>query len=153
MRRSRCWLVLALCCCMAACEDLAQDDGAIKSVLPGTWSFTYEADGDLGFELNYELVIFRTDNTCSITYDEGQLDGTYRTGDALISIDVPERDDDHPLLWRLVSFSPYEVVADYLYDADGRSVTVTVTLSKVSSSYSSSSTLARRNKIFRSTWL
>ena len=116
---------------LIACEELSQDDGVVRQVLPGTWSFTYEADGELDIALNYQLVIFRDDNTCSITYDDGQLDGTYRTGDALIRIESPDLGEDRPLLWRLVSFSPYEVVATYLYDAAAQPVTVTVTLTKV----------------------
>lgn len=123
--------LLLTCIGLTACEELSQDDGVIREVLPGTWSFTYAADGDLGMELNYKLIIFNANGTCSITYDDGQLDGTYRTGDALIRIDSPDLGEDRALLWRLVSFSPYEVIATYLYEAGGQTITVTVTLTKV----------------------
>lgn len=147
--------LLAFLLLLAACDKLDDSgDGAINSVLPGTWSFSYElqSDDDTGLAFEYEKVIFGADGTCAITYldhdepvldadgnDTGQyvhvyeaLHGTYRASNAVIRIDSSEADgQERTMLWAVRSFSDERIVADFDFDLDGQHVRAVVTLERV----------------------
>ena len=111
-----------------ACDELGGDN-AINEVLPGTWSFSYTTSEEIDVEFEYELIKFQTDGHCAITYDGGEETGTYRAGDATVVIDAQNL--GKPMLWRVISFSPYQIVAEYDFDSKGQTVTATITLEKV----------------------
>ena len=111
-----------------ACDKLGGDN-AINEVLPGTWSFSYTTSEEMDVEFEYELIIFQADGNCAITYDGGEETGTYRAGDATVLIDALNLDE--PMLWRVISFSPYQIVAEYDFESKGHTITATITLEKV----------------------
>ena len=93
MKRTRTIFLLVSMVLMAGmltgCDKLSDDDDAIVELLPGTWAFSYEllSEEDTGLSFSYDHVIFRKDNTVTITYPDGQIDGTYRAGSAEIRIE------------------------------------------------------------------
>lgn len=112
----------------SACDKLGGDN-AINEVLPGTWSFSYTTSEEMDVEFEYELIIFHADGNCAITYDGGEETGTYRAGDATVLIDALNLEE--PMLWRVISFSPYLIVAEYDFESKGQAITATITLEKV----------------------
>jgi hypothetical protein len=112
----------------AACDELGGDN-AINEVLPGTWTFSYETTDEIELEFEYELIVFNSDGTCSISYDGGAELGYYRAGDVTVVIEADKAKD--PMVWKVLSFSPYQIVAEYEFDMNGRSVLATITLEKV----------------------
>ena len=106
----------------------------VKEVLPGTWAFSYElqSEEEVGIEVDYEYVIFRDDNTVSITYPEGSLEGTYEAGSVAIRIDGSvDGGDQQQMLWRIITFSKKKITAEYKFDWHDQTVTAIVTLEKV----------------------
>lgn len=122
--------LLTLGFCLMACEELGGDD-AISEVMPGNWAFSYTTSEELDLEFEYELIVFNADGTCSITSDEGEMSGTYRASDAVVVIDAERTPNDRPMLWKILSFSPYQIVAEYEFEINGQSVTATIRLEKV----------------------
>ena len=118
MKHVLCWIWVALLggSVLTACDKL--DDGeeeVLQGIIVGDWAFSYELDADIGVAFEFEEVIFRQDGTCSITYLEGTIDnGTTQT-----------------MLWRVRSFSERQVVAEYSFDVNGKSVTAVVVLDKI----------------------
>lgn len=115
---------------LTACEKLGGND-AIREVLPGQWSFSYTTSEELDLEFEYELVVFQTDGSCSINSETEELNGTYRASDDVVVIDADHTPNDKPMLWKILSFSPYRIVAEYEFEDNGQSVTATIYLEKV----------------------
>ena len=113
------------------CDKLEKEGDVISEVLVGKWSFTYEIKGDLGVAFSYEYVIFNEDGTCAITYPDGALKGTFEAGDGVIMIDSEETPNTKPMMWRILSFSPYQVAAEYVLELEDRDVLITIWLEKV----------------------
>jgi len=124
-------MVLTALLTVGGCEKLSRDGDAIMEVLPGKWAFTYETSENLGMEFNYDYVVFTADGHCAITFEGGQDEGTYRASDDAIAIDTGESLDGRIMLWRVNSFSPYEVEAIYTFDWNGGTATATIWLEKV----------------------
>lgn len=123
------WLVALLT--LTACDKL-EDSDVINETLPGTWAFSYKASEQLDFEMSFQCVIFREDGTCSLTYPDGQENGTYRASNAAIKIDAVIDGEQQTYLWRVLVMSPDRVVAEYTHQMQGgRDVTLTVTLEKL----------------------
>lgn len=122
------WLVALLA--LTGCDKL-EDSDVINETLPGTWAFSYKASEQLDFEMSFQCVIFREDGTCSLTYPDGQENGTYRASNAAIKIDAVIDGEQQTYLWRVLVMSPNRVVAEYAHQAQGRNVTLTVTLEKL----------------------
>ena len=120
---------------LAGCDKLDDGDaGLVKEVLPGTWAFSYElqSEEEVGIEVDYEYVIFCDDNTVSITYPEGSLEGTYEAGSVAIRIDGSvDGGDQQQMLWRIITFSKKKITAEYKFDWHDQTVTAIVTLEKV----------------------
>ena len=132
MRNVICTLLLS-CLMLAGCDRL-DDTGAIREVLPGTWGFSYEllGDADLGVEFSYDRVVFGSDGTCAIAYEGGALTGTYQAGDAVIRIvSLLPDGSERIMLWRIRSFSPYEIETEYDFEIGGQQVTAVVTLTRL----------------------
>lgn len=123
------WLLFASAL-LSACERLGGNE-AINAVICGTYTFTYETSEPLDMDFDYEYVVFRPDGTCALTYEDGELSGTYRAGDAAIVIEGEGTPDGKPMLWRVVSFSPYDILADYTFDNNGLPVTAVIKLEKL----------------------
>lgn len=118
---------------LSSCDKLSDDDDAVADLLPGTWAFSYElqSDHDTGLSFSYDHVIFRTDNTVSITYPDGQMDGTYRAGNTEIRIEGDLGDgQERTMHWVIQSFSDKQIKAEYKFEFDGQSVTAFVTLDR-----------------------
>ena len=118
---------------LAGCDKLSDDDDAVVDLLPGTWAFSYElqSEQDTGLSFSYDHVIFRKDNTVSITYPDGQMDGTYRAGGTEIRIEGDLGDGQERIMhWIILSFSDKQIKAEYKFDFDGQSVTAFVTLER-----------------------
>lgn len=116
---------------LASCDKL-EDSDVINETLPGTWAFSYKASEQLDFEMSFQCIIFRPDGTCSLTYPDGQQNGTYRASNAAIRVDAFIDGSEQSYLWRVLEMSPYRVVAEYTHDAgNGRQVALTVTLEKL----------------------
>ena len=123
------WLVALLA--LTACDKL-EDSDVINETLPGTWAFSYKASEQLDFEMSFQCVIFREDGTCSLTYPDGQENGTYRASNAAIKIDAVIDGEQQTYLWRVLVMSPDRVVAEYTHQMQGgRDVMLTVTLEKL----------------------
>lgn len=137
MKQFLCWLMLALIGSgvLSACDKLDDgDDGALQGVIVGDWDFSYELLGneDTGLAFEFQQVIFRQDGTCSITYPEGSLEGTWRAGNSVIKIEGSiDNGDMQTMLWRVQSFSARQLVAEYDFEINGTSVKAVVTLDKV----------------------
>jgi hypothetical protein len=137
MKQFLCWLMLALIGSgvLSACDKLDDgDDGALQGVIVGDWDFSYEllGDEDTGLAFEFQQVIFRQDGTCSITYPEGSLEGTWRAGNSVIKIEGSiDNGDMQTMLWRVQSFSARQLVAEYDFEINGTSVKAVVTLDKV----------------------
>ena len=120
---------------LAGCDKLDDGDaGLVKEVMPGTWAFSYElqSEEEVGIEVDYEYVIFRDDNTVSITYPEGSLEGTYEAGSVAIRIDgAVDGGSQQQMLWRIITFSKKKITAEYKFDWNDQAVTAIVTLEKV----------------------
>ena len=115
-----------------ACEELSKEGSVINEVVPGTWSFTYDIQGDVSFSFSYEYVIFRDDGTCAITYPDGELKGTYQAGDGFILIESDGTINAKPMMWRILEFSPYQLSAEYVLELEEQDVLITIWLEKVS---------------------
>lgn len=122
----------ALLMLLASCDKLDDGDDAIVEVLPGTWLFSYElqSEAETGLTFQYDHVIFRTDGTCSITYPDGSMEGTYRAGSAVIKIEGEAGGEQRTMLWRILSFTKKQVVAEYEFEYNEESVTAIVTLDR-----------------------
>jgi len=116
---------------LGSCDKLEKEDEVINEVIQGTWTFTYEIKGDIGLAFSYEHVIFHEDGTCAITYPDGELTGTYQAGDGFIMIDSEETPNTKPMMWRILSFSPYQVSAEYVLELEDQDVLITIWLEKV----------------------
>ena len=130
----RLWLLVW---CLAAivplsCDKL-EDSDVTAEMLPGKWSFKYETSEALDYALSYQYVVFGSDGSCALTYDGGQLEGVYRASRAVIRIDaVIDDGNEHTLLWKVLSLSPYKIVAEYTHAFnDGHEATLTVILEKL----------------------
>ena len=153
-------LMAVLSLLLTGCDHLDDGDGGqINDVLLGEWAFSYSirSDEDPGFEFDYKTVVFNADKTCSLLFvdgyelqldDEGQplvdvagdeilvprmgeLHGTYvasATMIRIVSYDIGN--EERVMLWRVVSLSPRQVVAEYDFTLDGVSMTAVVTLDK-----------------------
>jgi len=127
------WLtVLFMALSLVSCDKL-EDSDVTQDILPGRWTFGYETDEPLDYELSYKLVIFNVDGTCALTFADGQLEGTYRASRDVIRIDASVGNGEvHTLLWRVLTMSPYRVVAEYEHQInDENRVKMTVTLDKL----------------------
>lgn len=117
----------------AGCDKLSDDDDAVAELLPGTWAFSYElqSEEETGLSFTYDHVIFREDNTVTITYPDGQMDGRYRAGSAEIRIEGQLADGQERLMhWVILSFSSNRIKAEYKFELGGQSVTAFVTLDR-----------------------
>jgi len=117
---------------ISGCDKLDDSGNAIAGVLPGTWLFSYElqSEQDTGLAFEYETVVFRPDATCTITYPDGQMDGTYRASGSVIRIDGSINGEARSMLWRILSFSPKQVVAEYEFEWGDQSIMAVVTLDR-----------------------
>ena len=118
---------------LAGCDKLSDDDDAIVDLLPGTWAFSYEllSEEDTGLSFSYDHVIFREDNTVTITYPDGQIDGTYRAGSAEIRIEGDLGDDQERMMhWVILAFSDKQIKAEYKFEFGEQTVTAIVTLDR-----------------------
>ena len=123
------WLLALLS--LTACDKL-EDSDVINDTLPGTWAFSYKASEQLDFEMSFQCIIFRQDGTCSLTYPDGQENGTYRASNAAIKIDATIDGELKTYLWRVLEMSPYRVVAEYAHQMQGgHEIVLTVTLEKL----------------------
>ncbi len=135
MKHVLCWIWVALLggSVLTACDKL--DDGeeeVLQGIIVGDWAFSYELDADIGVAFEFEEVIFRQDGTCSITYPEGSMEGTYKAGQSVIRIEgTIDNGTTQTMLWRVRSFSERQVVAEYSFDVNGKSVTAVVVLDKI----------------------
>ena len=136
MRR---WIILSMmawmaCFVLTGCDKLDDSDGDIMNeILPGRWSFSYafKEDADPGLEFQYNLVLFNEDGTCALTYDGGALTGTYQATSAMIRIVSSDiGDEERTILWRILSLSSKQIIAEYSFDLHSQSYTVVVTLDK-----------------------
>lgn len=136
MRR---WIFSGMMACMACflltgCDKLDDSDGDImKEVLPGKWSFSYlfKDDADPGLELQYMFVLFNEDGTCALTYDDGALNGTYQATSAMIRVVSSDiGNQEQIIIWRIISLSSKQIIAEYSFDYHDQSFTVVVTLDK-----------------------
>ncbi|MBR1548885.1 MAG: hypothetical protein IJ637_09205 [Prevotella sp.] len=125
-------VVLAMACMLTACDKLDDGDDAVLGVLPGTWMFSYElqSDEDTGLVFYYDQVIFGDDGTCAITSPTSTMNGTYRASNAVIRIDGEAGGEQRTMLWRIISFSKKQVVAEYEFEYNEQSVTAIVTLER-----------------------
>lgn len=154
-------IFLLLATLLAGCDKLDDgDDDVMRQVLPGTWAFSYTFRGDAELDpgVNFKQVIFNADNTCAITYlntlqpvvdnegnpvtDEdgnpvyedvyGAYHGTYQCSSSMIRIVSNEfGDEERILLWRLLSYTAKQIVAEYDISQNGKSATATVTLDRL----------------------
>ena len=118
---------------LTSCDKLSDDDDAVAELLPGTWAFSYELQSaeNTGLSFSYDHVIFREDNTVTITYPDGQMDGTYRAGSAEIRIEGDLGDgQDRVMHWIIQSFSDKRIKAEYKFELGGQTVTAYVTLDR-----------------------
>lgn len=136
MRR---WIILSMmawmaCFVLTGCDKLDDSDGDIMNeILPGRWSFSYafKDDADPGLEFQYNLVLFNEDGTCALTYNGGALSGTYQATSAMIRIVSSDiGDEERTILWRILSLSSKQIIAEYSFDLHSQSYTVVVTLDK-----------------------
>lgn len=122
------------CFLLTGCDKLDDSDGDImKEVLPGKWSFSYlfKDDADPGLELQYKFVLFNEDGTCALTYDDGALNGTYQATSAMIRVVSSDiGNQEQIIIWRIISLSSKQIVAEYSFDYRDQSFTVVVTLDK-----------------------
>ena len=127
-------MALMGCFVLSGCDKLDDSEGDIvKEVLPGKWAFSYtfKDDADPGLEFQYKFVLFNEDGTCALVYNDGALNGSYKATDAMIRIVSSDFDgEERILLWRIMSLSPKQIVAEYSFDLRGQSFTVVVTLDK-----------------------
>ena len=137
MKRTRTIFLLVSMVLMAGmltgCDKLSDDDDAIVELLPGTWAFSYEllSEEDTGLSFSYDHVIFREDNTVTITYPDGQIDGTYRAGSAEIRIEGDLGDDlERMMHWVILAFSDKQIKAEYKFEFGEQTVTALVTLDR-----------------------
>lgn len=118
---------------LTGCDKLSDDDDAIVDLLPGTWAFSYElqSEEDTGLSFSYDHVIFRKDNTVTITYPDGQMDGTYRAGSAEIRIEGDMGDGQERMMhWVILAFSDKQIKAEYKFELGEQTVTAFVTLDR-----------------------
>lgn len=118
---------------LTGCDKLSDDDDAVAELLPGTWAFSYEllSAEETGLSFTYDHVIFRKDNTVTITYPGGQMDGTYRAGSAEIRIEGNLGDGQERLMhWVILSFSDKRIKAEYKFEFNKQTVTALVTLDR-----------------------
>ena len=118
---------------LTGCDKLSDDDDAVAELLPGTWAFSYEllSAEETGLSFTYDHVIFRKDNTVTITYPGGQMDGTYRAGSAEIRIEGNLGDGQERLMhWVIQSFSDKRIKAEYKFEFNEQTVTALVTLDR-----------------------
>lgn len=118
---------------LTGCDKLSDDDDAIVDLLPGTWAFSYElqSEEDTGLSFSYDHVIFRKDNTVTITYPDGQMDGTYRAGSAEIRIEGDMGDGQERMMhWVILAFSDKQIKAEYKFELGEQTVTALVTLDR-----------------------
>lgn len=118
---------------LTGCDKLSDDDDAVAELLPGTWAFSYEllSAEETGLSFTYDHVIFRKDNTVTITYPGGQMDGTYRAGSAEIRIEGNLGDGQERLMhWVIQSFSDKRIKAEYKFEFNKQAVTALVTLDR-----------------------
>lgn len=118
---------------LTGCDKLSDDDDAIVDLLPGTWAFSYEllSEEDTGLSFSYDHVIFREDNTVTITYPDGQMDGTYRAGSAEIRIEGDLGDGQERMMhWVILAFSDKQIKAEYKFEFGEQTVTALVTLDR-----------------------
>ena len=118
---------------LTSCDKLGDDDDAVAELLPGTWAFSYELQSaeETGLSFSYDHVIFRKDNTVTITYPEGQMDGTYRAGSAEIRIEGKLADgQDRMMHWVIQTFSNKQIKAEYKFEFNEQAVTALVTLDR-----------------------
>ena len=117
---------------LTACDRL-EDSDVTGETLVGRWAFSYKVSQPVDYELAYKHIIFQADGACALTYDGGQLSGTYRASEAVIRIEG-KLDDGRPqlMVWRVLSMSPYRIVAEYDHQfSDDSHVMFTVTLDKL----------------------
>ena len=144
-RKTILWVMMLCSLVLTGCDKLDDsNDGLVSEVLPGEWAFSYviRSEVDPGLEFHYKQVIFNTDGTCAITYvdhedDEGNpvmgaLHGTYVANSSMIRIvSYDFGSEEQVLLWRVVTLSAKQIVAEYDFSTDGTtSMTAVVTLDK-----------------------
>ena len=118
---------------LTGCDKLSDDDNAVADLLPGTWAFSYElqSEYETGLSFSYDHVIFRKDSTVSITYPDGQMDGTYRAGNSEIRIEGDLGDGQERIMhWIIQSFSDKQIKAIYKFEFEEQTVNALVTLDR-----------------------
>ncbi len=120
---------------MTGCDKLDDsEDGMVKEILPGKWAFSYviKSEEDPGFEFTFNNVIFNDNGTCAITYPDGAINGTYVANSSMIRIVSNDfGSEEQVLIWRIVSLSEKQIVAEYDFSLEGSSsMTAVVTLDK-----------------------
>lgn len=118
---------------LIGCDKLSDDDYAVAELLPGTWAFSYElqSEEETGLSFSYDHVIFRKDSTVTITYPDGQMDGKYRAGSAVIRIEGKLADGQDRLMhWVIQSFSNKQIKAEYKFEFNEQTVIALVTLDR-----------------------
>ena len=127
-------LAVAGCFALSGCDKLDDSDGGIvNEVLPGKWTFSYKFknDADPGLEFQYKYVLFNRDGTCDLIYSEDALHGTYQTTGAMIRIVSSDLgDEERIMLWRIISLSSKQLIAEFDFDYHAQSFTAVVTLDK-----------------------
>ena len=127
-----CMLLSALLLLVASCDQLDDSGNVASDILPGTWLFSYQlqSNTDTGLEFQYEQVIFRDDGTCSITYPDGAIDGTYKASGTVIRIEGNVGGQQRTMLWRILTLARKKVTVEYVFEWGGESVTAIVTLDR-----------------------
>lgn len=122
------------CFALSSCDKLDDNDGSIvNEVLPGKWAFSYvfKDDADPGFEFQYKYVLFNEDGTCALVYTDGALNGTYQATSSMIRIVSSDIDgEERTMLWRVISLSSKQLIAEYDFALHEQNFTVVVTLDK-----------------------
>jgi hypothetical protein len=76
-------------------------------------------------------VLFNEDGTCALTYDDGALNGTYQATSAMIRVVSSDiGNQEQIIIWRIISLSSKQIIAEYSFDYHDQSFTVVVTLDK-----------------------
>ena len=125
-------LTALLTLAVAGCDKL-EDSDMTAETLVGRWAFSYKASETIDYELAYQFITFSDDGTCSLAYEGGQLNGTYRASEAVIRIEGQLDDGkEQSMMWRVLSLSPYRIVTEYdLELGNDRHVMITVTLDRL----------------------
>ena len=144
---------------LSSCNKEDDNEGSIvNEILPGKWDVSYAFKGNTTLDSGVDIqhMLFNEDGTCALTYidtykprtnddgnivldEKGQLilepvystlQGTYQATDAMIRIVGNLGGEEYILLWRIISLSSKQIIAEYNYGISIQSFTVVVTLDK-----------------------